>query len=284
MTWWCAATRLPWSWSPRAYPGVWGFVAVMLLGAVLVVRRSHVRPTRRQKVSWVAGVVALWVASDWPLGTLGSGYLASAHMAQYFVYTFVATPLLVLAVPETLAERWVVGRTRTVYRFVSRPLFAAVVANIVLIGTHAPVVVDTFRSTQLGSFALDIAWLVGGVILWLPVCGPVKDAVPSYPVRCVYLFMAAGLVPMVPGGFLTFAEFPLYEIYELAPRVHAIDPLTDQQIAGALMKVGTLPLIWPIMGVMFWRFSSRDQAESTLRPNTAAMAERDPVAVVPDLP
>lgn len=263
MTWWCAATRLPWSWSPRAYPGVWAFVFVTFTAGVLAVGRSGVRPTGKQKAAWVSGVALLWLASDWPIGTLGSGYLASAHMAQYFLYTFAAAPLLVLAVPAGLAERVLVGRRWAVYRVLSRPLVAGVVANVVLIGTHAPVVVDTFRANQFGSFVLDVAWLVGGVVLWLPVCGPVTRALPSYPIRSVYLFLAAGLVPMLPGGFLTFADFPLYEIYELAPRVNGIDPVDDQQLAGALMKIGNLPLIWPIIGTMFWRWAQREHHGDT---------------------
>lgn len=53
----------------------------------------------------------------------------------------------------------------------------------------------------------------------------------TVPLRMIYLFLAAPLLPMVPGGFLTFAGSPLYSTYELASRV-GFDPLADQQIAG----------------------------------------------------
>lgn len=260
MTWWCAATRLPWSWSPRAYPGVWLFIGLIAVGSIAIVRRSEIRPSRRQITAWWGGVLALWVASDWPVGTLGSGYLASAHMLQYILYTFVASPLLVLAVPEPMARRFL-HRTRAmgIYRVLARPLVAGVLVNVVLIATHAPVTVDTFRASQLGSLVLDLAWLAGGIVLWLPVCGPISEARPSYPARSIYLFLAAGLVPMIPGGFLTFADFPLYRTYELAPRVGDIRPIEDQQVAGALMKVGNVPLLWPILGAMFWRWATADR-------------------------
>lgn len=260
MTWWCAATRVPWSWTPRAYPGVWVFITLLAVGGILAVRRTGIRPDRRQVVAWWAGLAALWVASDWPVGTLGAGYLAAAHMLQYFLYTFVAAPLLVLGVPEPLARRALAAtRTYRAYRFVARPLVAGLIANVVLLATHAPVTVDTFRSSQLGSFALDVTWLVGGIIMWLPVCGPLHEARPSYPVRGIYLFLAAGLVPMIPGGFLTFADFPLYRTYELAPRVADLRPIADQQVAGVLMKIGNLPLIWPVIAVMMWRWAAADR-------------------------
>lgn len=254
MTWWCSATRLPWSWSPRAYPGVWAFVAVLLFAGVVAVGRTSVRPTGRQRAAWLAGVLTLWAASDWPIGTLGSGYLASAHMAQYMLYTFVATPLLLLGVPEELAHRLVARPwARAAAHRLSRPLPAALVANVVLVGTHAPWTVDTVRVTQAGSFGLDLVWIVGGVTLWLPIISPLREDRATPLVQCVYLFLAAGLVPMVPGGFLTFADTPLYSLYELAPRVHDIDPTSDQQAAGVLMKIGNLPLIWPVIAAVFVR-------------------------------
>lgn len=254
MTWWCTATRTPWSWTPRAYPGVWAFIAVIVVAGLVAVRRTGLRLTGRQRAAWVGGVAALWIATDWPVGTLGSGYLAAVHMAQYMLYTFVAAPLLLLAVPEQLAARLVgTGRARDALRAVARPLPAALVANGVLLFTHAPWTVDTVRSTQVGSFALDVVWLLGGLVLWMPILSPLREDRATPLVQCVYLFLAAGLVPMVPGGFLTFADTPLYGLYELAPRVGDIDPRSDQQTAGVLMKVGNLPLIWPVIAVIFVR-------------------------------
>jgi cytochrome c oxidase assembly factor CtaG len=62
-----------------------------------------------------------------------------------------------------------------------------------------------------------------------------------------YLFLAAGVVPAVPGGFLTFASFPLYATYELAPRVHGLDAGIDQQLAGLAMKLGGIPIVWGVI-------------------------------------
>ena len=268
MTWWCTATREPWDWAPRAYPGIWLAMAA-LLGAYLVAYRRRPAPAggpsgsapdardRRELAAFLAGWAALWLATDWPIGTLGAGYLASAHMAQYLLTTLVAAPLLVLGTPERVARR-LMARTRSegLVRVVCRPLAAGIVVNVVLVVTHAPLTVDAFRADQLGSFALDLAWLVGGIVLWMPVCGPLPELRPGYAARGVYLFLAAGLVPMIPGGFLTFASTPLYATYELAPRVGGFDAVDDQQLAGALMKVGNLPLIWPVLAGLFLRWAN----------------------------
>jgi putative membrane protein len=264
VTWWCSASTEPWSWSPRAYPGIWAFMALLLVGYLLAWRLAPSVTSasdRNKRWAFLGGWALLWLSTDWPLGTLGAGYLATAHMTQYVLYTMAAAPLLVLGIPEWMMRR-TLSRLRA-YRLVSllaRPLVAGVVFNLVLIGTHAPVTVDNLRTNQFGSFALDVAWLFSGLLLWLPVCGPLEELKPSLPVRGVYLFLAAGLVPMVPGGFLTFSSTPLYAIYELAPRVNGFEALEDQQTAGAIMKIGNLPLLWPVLAAIFVRWANEDRS------------------------
>jgi len=276
MTWWCSATRLPWDWSPRAYPGVWLAMAGLMTWYVVARRRltpeERAAGDRRRPLAFAGGWLALWVATDWPLGALGSGYLASAHMVQYLLYTQLAAPLLVLGLDEAMLRR-VLARTRTteLVRLLCRPVAAVVLFNAVLIATHAPVTVDALRTSQMGSLVLDGLWLLSGLILWLPVCGPLDEMRPSYPVRAVLLFVGAGVVPMIPGGFLTFADAPLYGIYELAPRVGGFDAGIDQQLAGALMKVGNVPLLWPAIGVLFARWA-RESGAATPAPTTPSTA------------
>lgn len=280
MTWWCSASKVPWDWSPRAYPGVWLAMAA-LLGWYLLARRSvspeeRAADDRRRPVAFVAGWLVLWLASDWPLGTLGSGYLASAHMVQFLLYTQVAAPLLVLGFSEPMLRR-LLARTRTtgVVRTLARPVTAVVVFNVVLVSTHAPVTVDALRTSQAGSFVLDALWLGAGVLLWLPICGTLSELRPSYPLRAVVLFLGVGVIPMIPGGFLTFADHPLYGIYELAPRVGGFDAASDQQLAGALMKVGSVPLVWPVIGVLFAKWAHESGRPAPVPPDAVDISLRE---------
>ena len=89
----------------------------------------------------------------------------------------------------------------------------------------------------------------------------------QYPLKMVYLFLAAGVVPAIPGGFLTFATFPLYSTYELAPRFHGLAADTDQQIAGLVMKVGGIPVIWgTLLGMMIKWFAEPTSKEAPVPP------------------
>lgn len=292
MRWWCSAIVEKWTWTPRPYLGVWLLCAGLVIGYVLAGRRHRrqVAPEllddlddgalsreRRRPWQFALGIFFLWLASDWPVGTLGAAYLASIHMTQYMLYTLAAAPLLMLATPEWMGRRIITSlHLEGVHRIVARPLIAAILCNVVLIATHSPVAVDALRSTQFGSFLLDMIWLISGFILWTPIISPLPEArASSAPIKLIYLFAAAALLPMIPGGFLTFASQPLYSTYELAPRLAGIEALNDQQTAGILMKIGNLPVIWIVMGVIWFRWyqSERGSEERTIL--------RDPVTGAP---
>ena len=293
MRWWCSAIVEKWTWTPRPYIGVWLLCGALVAGYV-VARRRHTRseaatpvgadglgdadPKRDRRRSWqfAGGIFFLWMASDWPIGTLGASYLASVHMTQYMLYTLAAAPLLLLGTPEWMARRILATlHLDGVHRVLSRPLVAAIVSNVILIVTHAPITVDALRATQVGSFVLDMIWLVSGFILWTPIISPLPEArAHSAGVKILYLFAAAALMPMIPGGFLTFSSQPLYSTYELAPRLAGINALNDQQVAGVLMKVGNLPLIWTVIAVMWFRWYRDEQRSSRV-------IHRDPVTVAP---
>ncbi len=225
---------------------------------------------------FAGGIAILWIASDWPLGTLGGGYLASVHMLQYMLYTFGAAPLLILGTPEWMAES-VLGRLRlrSLWCTLSKPLVAVAVSNVLLIVTHSPYGVDLFRSSQVGSFAMDMIWLLAGLILWAPVINPIPSArTESAPIRILYLFLAVAFVPMIPGAFITFSTTPLYSTYELAPRV-GLTPLDDQQLAGVVMKIGSIPVIWTVMGVIWFRWYQKDSARPAHRAAPVRRADID---------
>jgi len=269
MTWWCSARDVAWTWTWQAYPGVWLFVLAIAAGFYLLIRRLAPRhapsgrpPLQRAEAGWFAlGLVILWLASDWPIGALGAGYLLTVHTAQWILYTLVIPPFLLLGVPAWLplaapAE----SRGGRLLRVLARPVVALLITDAILLGSHLPPVVDGFRRTQFGSFTVDLAWLVGGLVMWWPVLAP-NPAISrvSYPWKIGYLFLST-LVPIVPAAFLTYADYPLYALYELAPRINEISAITDQQAAGLIMKAVADPIIWLAMAIVFFRWQRVEDA------------------------
>ncbi|HSM45543.1 MAG TPA: cytochrome c oxidase assembly protein [Acidimicrobiia bacterium] len=261
ISWWCTALARPWSWQWIPYPGIWAASILPLVLYWRAVRRHAGAVDRRKALQFVAGVVVFWIASDWPLGTLGAGYLASAHMTQFLLYTLVSAPLLLLGTPEWMARR--LTRRLRIERLTSwfgRSLVpTALIYNAILLATHAPGTVEILRNSQWGSFAMDVVWMVAGVLLWLPVISPLSDARASYPwSKMAYLFVTTSVVAVIPASFLTFTSTPIYGIYELAPRIGSITALEDQQLAGIIMKIATIPVIWSTIAVLWFRWTASE--------------------------
>ena len=262
MNWWCSARDVAWTWTWQAYPGVWLFVVTLVGLYIRALRRLPAGTARPFHVAWFGyGVLSLWLASDWPVGALGSGYLLSLHTIQWILYALVAPPLLLLGVPR---ECWIAlaagPRTGAFLRFWARPLPGLLAFNLSLLGTHLPRVVDTLRPWQAGSFAIDMAWLLGGLALWWPVIAPRPAIGRLRDLPAIGYLFAATIVPTVPAAFMTFSAAPLYGLYELAPRVSGLSALDDQRTAGLLMKGLGDPILWLAMSILFFRYARAEKA------------------------
>ena len=298
MTWWCSATGELWTWSWKAYPGVWVLVVLLLAWYFRAVSRVNAgtlsahpptteRPQERlarlgarksfriRPSAWfLVGTLCIWAALDWPIGALGAGYLVSVHTVSYILLALVAPPCLILGIPQDVQLKAIQSpRLGPVLRLASRPWFAYALFNVVLFLTHVPAVVDSVMSSQVGAFTVDLAWLIAGLTLWWPLMAPTELIAIRRPMKLAYLF-ASTLPPIIPSAFLTFADYPLYATYELAPRVYPIlTAQQDQQIAGLLMKlVGDLP-VWFAFGVIFFRWA-RDSSTTPPPMHPGSLAPR----------
>lgn len=273
VAWWCSSTGQVWAWRYTPFLGVWVVGAALVGGYVLAHRRAGepLEPLRTRR--FVLGVLALMVVSEWPIGAIGVGYLASVGMLRYLTYTFVAAPLLVAGLPGWLVRRVMPPGTRRgrALAFVTAWPVALLAFNSVMFGTHLPPVVDGLKTSQLGSFVLDLLWLGAAVAWWWPALRPEDEpGTIREPVRAFYLF-ASSVLMFVPAAFLTFAPLPLYGLYELAPPLWlGYDPTADQQSAGIMMNVGGGLVLWAIIGTLYFRWAATEQ-----RADTAAKRERD---------
>lgn len=266
ISWWCTALEAPWTWAWIPYPGVWIVTLLPVFLYLRAVRRHSSEVDRKKAMQFLGGMFVFWIASDWPLGTLGAGYLASAHMTQFLLYTLGVAPLLMLGTPEWMA-RLVASKLR-IYRGAvwlgTSAVTCGVLYNLMLLATHAPASVDTLRQSQLGSFGMDMAWLLGGIVLWLPVISPLPEGrAGSVWTKMIYLFVTTAVVAVIPASFLTFASTPIYSVYELAPRVAEITAREDQQLAGIIMKLATMPVIWATIGFLWFRWSASEAQLTT---------------------
>lgn len=265
MQWWCSAQGIAWTWSWRPYAGVW----IMVLALAFWYWRSYRRAVREwdgrnprlrraRVVAAIAGILLFWIALDWPVGTLGAGYLASIHMVQFFLIALIVPALFVYgwppARPPVAEGESGAGAWSTIVRALTHPAVALVVFDAVVVATHAPPVVDSLMASQAGSFALDMAWLVAGTLFWWPIIGgPFGHAPLRTPMNIAYIF-ASSLSHTGVSMYLLLARFPVYSTYELAPPISGISKLGDQELAGGLMLIAGAAIVLGTISVLFFRW------------------------------
>ncbi|MEZ5322389.1 MAG: cytochrome c oxidase assembly protein [Microthrixaceae bacterium] len=245
MRWWCSASDANWTWAWRPYVGSWLVVALVAFGywrGGAFDRTRH----RRRKAAAVVGLVLLLAANDWPLASLGAGYLVSAQMVRQVLIVMIAAPLLLYGSPPALGN-WIeaTARRRRVFGLVSTPVFAIVVSTALIVSVSVPVFTDPMLRTQFGSFVLDFMWITAGILIWLPVQPP-RPMVPrlSGVLVIVYLIVVS-VAPLPVAFFMTWSDFPIYHTYQLAPRViGALDANEDQELAAAIFQVAGGLVIW----------------------------------------
>lgn len=248
----------------QPHPEVWvlvvGLVALGAYAARVVgpkaVRDGSPVVTRRQVGWFVAGLVVLWAASDWPVHDIAEERLYSVHMVQHLLLSYVAAPLFLLATPTWLV-RLLVGNSR-VLRFLARPVVAGVLYNAVIVFTHWQNVVNGSVDNAVAHYGLHTLLFASSLLMWLPVCGPVPELRLSLPVQMIYLFMMS-IVPTVPAAWLTFAEGAVYSAYDIPERLWGLSVTDDQQIAGLVMKLVAGMYLWGLIVVLFFRWAARNE-------------------------
>jgi putative membrane protein len=236
--------------------------AIRVLGPKVVPNGEVI--SRKQIRIFSLMIVLLLISTDWPMHDIAEEYLYSMHMLQHTILTYIIPPLALLATPEWLFRLLVgQGRTYRVIRFLTRPVIAAVTYNAVLLITHIPALVNRSAAGGPLHYSLHVLLVFSALMLWTPVCGPAKEWRMSYGAMMTYLFCTS-LVPSIPAGWLTFAEGSVYNHYDTPIRVWGMSVLSDQQLAGGIMKLGGAVFLWAIIiTIFFTRFMKGFFAEQS---------------------
>src|SRR3972149_8559040 len=248
----------------HAHADVWLLLGGLWLGYLLAVRR-HVPATPaergergRRTVFCSAGIALLWLASDYPMHDLAEGYLYSMHMVQHMAFTLLAAPLLIAGIPAWMWRAVLSPRQGfVVFRLLTRPVVALILFNGLLVFTHWPAVVEASVGSELTHFTLHVLIVGSATVMWWPVMSPLVE-LPALtpPGQMLYLF-AQSITPTIPASFLTFGQTLLYPVYGTFPRIWGMSALTDQLLAGLVMKIVGGLILWGFIATIFFRWHPR---------------------------
>jgi len=254
----------------HAHPDVWlviilisaGYLAALRFWGPKRVSLDEPIVSTKQKVLFFSGVAMLWFGADWPMHELSEDYLFSMHMVQHTLFSLVAPPLLLMGTPKWLLRAIIGGpKAMKVARLITRPAVGLVLFNVVIVVTHWPYLVDLSLTSEPAHFLMHLVLFTSAALMWWPVVDPLPELSRlSPPGKMLYLFLQS-IVPTVPASFLTFSDGVIYKFYETVPRLWGIDALTDQRMAGLMMKIGGGLLLWLAITYLFFKWHAAEERQ-----------------------
>jgi len=252
-----------------------------IVAAYLIACRRHdsqvgERTSPRRKTLFLSGIGVLALGAGWPIHDLAERYLYSIHMTQHLLFSLVAPPLLIAGVPVWMIRRFLRPRpVARAFRLLSRPLPALALFNGALLFTHWPEVVDASVRSEWMHFGLHLLLVGTALLMWWPVMSRLPEAPPlSAPGQMLYLFLQS-LAPTIPASFLTFGDHLLYPVYGTFPRIWGVSALTDQLLAGLIMKLIGGAILWGFIAAIFFRWFERERREEGWDASQFAGVERE---------
>jgi cytochrome c oxidase assembly factor CtaG len=259
---------LPFSWSRPDFSPAPLLIALALFAWYFEAIRHCTTPaTRKQIRAFCLGVIALLIASNWPVAELARQTSLLAWVFQRELLILAAAPLLLFAIPVEVGIRltrprvidWIVAR-------LSEPVPALAVTTVLLFMTALPFSVSAASTNSWIRLLIAAGTLLAGLVLW----NPVIRRVPG--VRELTRFGMAGylLAQSIAPTFLSFAwiiaPHLLYSSLHGQRAALGISPLLDQRLSGWLAKMGTFGVLWPVAYRCFSRGADSDVPEdSTLQ-------------------
>ncbi len=251
-------TFLHWATVWQFNPSVWGGCA---LAAIAYRWFPGARPDRRA-LSWLAGVIIIFIALESAMDTVGDQYLFSVHMAQHLVLAMIAPPLMTLGLPEATVDALLTGPVRHLLRFLISPFVAGPAYFVVLVAWHWPPFFDYAINHPLVHIVQHLSFIAVGLMFWWAALIHRPDERWNLTPLGEVSYLSVGALPAVVVGLtVALIPHPIYTFYVHRSLQLGISALQDQRIGGMLMFAFDNILMVLVAGWYLWKVFPEDGAD-----------------------
>jgi putative membrane protein len=245
----------------------WSFDPFIIIVAVVVVwheiglhrlaKRSRPERTRERRFRslwFYAGLAVLLLAVASPIDYWSDSYFM-VHMVQHLLLMFAAPSLVVAGAPGQPLLDGLPGRSgravtrsvlagdwsrplRAVWRFLTGPVVAVALFNLVMVGWHIPVAFDLAENNQMVHiWLMHSSFFLAGVLFWLQFIPspPFRSRMPLLG-RAAALLSTNVIMIFIAMTLSIFVNQSVYPVYNHVPGV-TFPPFADQQIGAAILWV-----------------------------------------------
>ena len=271
-----------WSIPPAATFAIVLSALVYLRGWWLLRRAGSPNIPPRRAVTFLLGLLSLWVALASPMDVFNS-FVLTAHMLQHMMLMMVAPPLLLLGAPlvpvvrglPIFAAREFAGpflswsAAKRAGTTLTNPIFALLLMGVAMFAWHTPALYELALRSPAWHQTEHACFLVASLIFWWPVVQPWPSRAQWPRWAMVPYLLIADLQNTALSAILAFSDRVLYPSYSTVPRLFRFTALEDQVAAGAIMwVVGSIAFVIPAVVIAIQclsKWSSRDASSAVRR-------------------
>jgi putative membrane protein len=244
-------------------------VLVSLAYLLLFARRAQTlasegRPVATWRVvSFVSGALMLAVVQVPPFDTLGDEVLI-AHMLQHIIIGDIASLLVVFGLTGPVLQPLLHIRVTRPLRTLASPVVALLLWTVDMYVWHLPLLYQLAIRHDLVHAAEHACFFWFGALLWLGLIGPLPK--PRWFASWGSLVYVVGvrLIGGILGNVLIWTQTVVYPVYKPSDAARGLNPLSDQNLAGAAMMIEQMFLTILLLGWLFYRFALRDEQRQAL--------------------
>jgi cytochrome c oxidase assembly factor CtaG len=257
-----------------AFDGLhWGeFLPPVLISAVYLLlfsKRARTlaregRPVESWRVaSFVSGALLLAFVQLPPFDTLGDQVLI-AHMIQHIIIGDIASLLVVFGLTGPVLQPLLHIRFTRPLRTLANPIVALLLWTLDLYIWHLPLLYQLAIRHDLVHALEHACFFWFGALLWLALIGPLPK--PRWFENWGKLVYVVGvrLIGGILGNVLIWTQTVVYPVYKPSDAARGLNPLSDQNLAGAVMMVEQMFLTILLLGWLFYRFALQDEQRQAL--------------------
>ncbi len=222
------------------------------------------RPVASWRVaSFVVGALTVCFVQLPPFDSLADEVLL-AHMIQHIIIGDLASLLMVFGLTGPVLAPVLHFRVTRPLRRLCSPIPALVLWAVDLYFWHIPLLYQLAIRHDL-VHALEHACLLWfGLLLWLALLGPLPKPAWFHGWAPVGYVAAIRLIGAALGNALIWAQTIFYPVYKTSDAARGLNPLSDQNLAGAAMMIEQMFLTIILVGWLFLRFARQDEERQGL--------------------
>jgi len=213
-----------------------------------------------QATLFYSGLIITYLAVGSPLDQIGEQFLFSAHMIQHILLIYVSPVLFILGTPTWLIDRLLRPLPiRRLVRILTYPISGGLLFLFIFTIWHVPALYEAaLHDKRIHVLEHWTIFLPGILMLWPYLTTSEYIPRSSYGIQMIGVFLLmVGQLPVF--AFLSFAGEALYPTYVWAPRIVALDPLSDQILGGIIMKVSNMIFSLTILGISFYCWARSEE-------------------------